>query len=130
MTELRRPRNGTGKHINHILASITADGLLWLPDPKDPFGWVAQCPFCRRTKPERGYTLKLRIDNDEWLLDEEYIATGTLTIGCANRCVQPNELRVYLMRNPQRIAYEREIETWKARYRWAVGALSRATSNS
>lgn len=116
----RRPRTGTGKDIDHVLLALTYDDLEWSADPDRLFSWMAQCPFCRQTIAHPPKTLRLNIDNDEWLGDDDYVKSGSLTMGCSNRCRPPDEIRAYLMRDPTIIRHERRLTVAHARLRWWI----------
>lgn len=113
---IRRPRVGSGKDIDRVLLALQKDDLAWSAHPDRLFSWVAQCPFCRAKEK----TLRLWIDNEEWLDDWDYVQTGTLYMGCWNRCKRPDIIRRYLMRDPRVIRYERRIAVLNQRLRWWI----------
>lgn len=112
----RRPRVGSGKDIDHVLLALQSDDLAWLAHPDRLFSWVAQCPFCRLTEK----TLRIWIDNDDWLDDWDFVQTGTLYVGCSKRCRKPGVIMAYLMRSARVIRYERRITVLNSRLRWWI----------
>ncbi len=112
----RHPRSGPS--IDHLLEALLADGLSYRCQP-EPFRWKGQCPRCRR------WTLRLAIENDEDLDDDDYMATGTVVLGCIDRCATPSQIRRYLGRRHSVIEYERLLRDLKAELAAARAHISR-----
>ncbi len=112
----RRPRSGPS--IDHLLQALLADGLSYRCQP-EPFRWKGQCPRCRK------WTLRLAIENDDDLDDYIYMETGTVVLGCIDRCATPNQIRKYLGRKLSVIEYERIVRELRSELAEARAHISR-----